>query len=146
MSLDSTPAELAILTRLNTLAPEFYDSEVPDEVQIVVTDGLFKPYGVVYFGGPLRDSRDHHITSTRNDTTVLYCTVQVIAARASEARTVRNQVVQLMAGYRPPDCGEMILEGGMSYSRAADNELPQHYLREVAFSMRSNLSWNPSVI
>ena len=144
MSLDTAPIEEDILAVLRTGTPlRWFDGEAPDDASLPVTNGLFPPYGVVYFGGPVRAAGDHGIVSSRHDTHIVYCTVQINAARSSEAKLVKDQAVNLLAGHKPPDAGEMILEGGVGYSRnATNNELPTVYVREVAFTMRSNLAWD----
>lgn len=144
MSLETAPIEEAIESRLDAnMAQQIFNSEAPEDAELAIVNGLFKPYLVLYFGGPVRAQGDHHIVSTRHDTTIFYCTVQVNAARYTEARDIKDRVVELLTGFRPPNAGEMILEGGMGYSRnAGSKELPTVYVRETAFTMRANLSFD----
>jgi hypothetical protein len=141
MALDMKPIEDAILTRLNTLPQEFYDTEVPDGVTPPVSGTLVKPYGVVYFGGPVRTGTDRHLTSSRNDTNTGFCTVQIVAQRAGDVRSVADRVTDLMTGYIPPDAGEMTLAGSMGYSSARNETGPTMYYREIGFTYMCNLVW-----
>lgn len=138
MSLDTTQSELDIVTRLKTVIPRVYETEVPDGTVPIVY-----PLIVVYFGEPTRTGRDRGIVSTRNDTLRAFCTVQIQAKDASAARVIANKVRTTMTGYRPTDCGEMVLEGGSAYpSSAASIVQPTIYYREIGYSWLTNLSYN----
>jgi len=141
MSLATAPIEDDILAVLRTTVFQVFDSEAPEDSVIPVTNGLFSPYLSVYFGGPISAPGDKHLTSNRNDTTIVTCTVQVNAARSSEAKSVKDIVVNLLTGHTPPDAGSMTLEGGMGYSKASTIDRPTVYIRELAFSMRANLTF-----
>lgn len=143
MALDPTPAFNAVITRLRTLQPlPVYESEVPEDKDLVMTNGLFQPFIVVYLGGPIRAARDHNITGTRNDTTILYWTVEVYAPRAADATSIKGRLTSLLTGFVPPDCGELTLEGGMNYSRSSNQVRPTQFIAGLGFTARSNLSWN----
>lgn len=142
MTLKTTGFETSVISRITTQYPNLavYDSEVPEDSDIQYTNGLFSPFVVVYFGGPIRAARDRGIVSTRNDSTILYCTLEVYAPRSDTARAVRDNLVDLLTGFIPPDCGEMSLEGGFSSSRASTTVRPTQYIRSLAFTTRGNLS------
>lgn len=141
--LDPTAAWSDVVQTLDDEFPvTIYESQVPEDANIVVTNGLFNPFIVVYSGGPIRSGTDHHITGSRNDTTVLYWTIAIYSPRVDTTNLLAGQVVTLLAGYRPPDCGEMMLDGGLSYERGSNTVRPTQYVREIAFTARSNLSWN----
>lgn len=143
MAIDPSAAWADVIEYLdNNLPLTVYDSIVPEDADIVLTNGLFNPFVVVYSGGPIRSGTDHHISGSRNDTTVLYWTIAVYAPTADVPGVVAGQILNLLAGYKPPDCGEMLLEGGLSYSRGSNTVRPTQYVREIAFNARSNLSWN----
>lgn len=143
MALNPTPAFDAVITRLKTFQPlPVYESEVPEDTELVVTNGLFQPFLVVYTGGPLRAARDHHLTGTRNDTTILYWTVEAYAPRAADATSIKGSIAPLLTGFVPPDCGELTLEGGMNYSRSSNQVRPTQFIAALGFTARSNLSWN----
>lgn len=143
MSTDTAPIEADILAVLRAGTNiEWHDSEMPEDSTLVVTNGLFSPYGVVYFGGPVRTGTDRSLVSTRHDLNQMYCTVQINAPRAAEAKLLKDAAVDLLNGYRPPEAGELSLEGGMGYSRnSSSNELPTVYVREIGFSCVMNLAW-----
>ena len=135
MALTTQPAEDAIVARLKTIVPRVYVTEVPDGVSPVY------PYIVVYFGEPTRMSKDRGIVSTRQDTLRGFATFQVVSPTDAASNAVKNAIRESLPGYRPPDCGEMMLEGGGGYSKAATGTAPTLYYREVAMSWLTNLSW-----
>lgn len=136
MTLNLTPEE-DILSRVQTnVLSRTYDTEVPEGTTPAY------PYVVVYFGTPVRSASDHHITSTRNDTLIGYVTVQVISKDAVSARAIASKAQGELTGYRPVDSGEMILDGGTAYSRVATDTKPTRFYRELAFSYRTNLTFN----
>ena len=136
MSLDTTAAEAAIIARLATTLSRVYVTEVPDNVTPVY------PLIVVYFGDPVRIGTDRGIVSTRNDTQRGFAVIQVQAPTDDAARIIKNKIRVSMVGYRPTDCGEMVLEGGYGYSKAATGVKPTIYYREVGMSWLTNLSYN----
>lgn len=137
MTLDTGPLEDAIEARVKTVISRVWISQVPSDLP---TPEM--PYVVIFFGGPVRASSDHHITSTRNDTVIGYCTVQVISLTDKSARDVNNKIRNALVGFRPTDAGEMVTEGGLAYSRGSNDVKPTTYYRETGYSYRMNLSWN----
>jgi hypothetical protein len=137
MSLNTAPAEDDIEAAVRAVIPRVFVDEVPDNEPTPKY-----PYAMLYFGGPIRAAGDHHMTSTRNDTNILYCTVQVLSQTSKSARDVNNRIREALVGHRPPDCGEMVLEGGLAYSSGNGDTKPTIYYRETGYSMRTNLSWN----
>jgi hypothetical protein len=137
MSLATAPLEDDIVSIVSAILPRVYVSQVPADVPTPQV-----PYIVLYFGGPIRTAGDHHITSTRNDTTMGFCTVQVISETDTSARDVNDRVRDALVGHRPPDAGEMVLENGLSYSRGNNEVTPTKYYRESGYSFRSNLQWS----
>jgi hypothetical protein len=143
MALSSATFRSGILARIvaaNSHIPVF-TSEVPEDSTIVYTNGLFTPFVVLYFGGPIRAARDHSLVSTRNDMTIVYCTAEVYAPRADTAAVIKDSLIDLLTGYSPTDCGELTLEGGLAYSRASNTVRPTQYIESTAWSARSNLSY-----
>lgn len=136
MTLDTTPLEEDIEATVRSVISRVWISEIPADV---VTPQM--PYAMIYFGGPIRSAADHHITSTRNDTNIGYCTVQIVSSTNDSARDVNNRVRNALVGHRPPDCGEMALEGGLTYSYGSDIVKPTKYYRETGYSYRTNLQW-----
>lgn len=136
MTLNTAPAEDDIKATVQAVTPRVFISEVPGDVP---TPAM--PYVVIYFGGPIRAASDHHITSTRADTTIGYCTVQVVSETDTSARDVNNRILNALVGHRPPDSGEMILETGASRSNGTNEVKPTKYYRETGYSYRSNLQF-----
>jgi hypothetical protein len=135
--LDTGPLEDDIEAVVRTVCSRVWVSEIPDDVPTPQT-----PYIIIYFGGPIRSAADHHITSTRNDTMIGYCTVQVVSKTDKSARDVNNLVRNALVGHRPPDAGEMVSEGGLAYSRGNNDVTPTKYYRETGYSYRTNLQWS----
>lgn len=143
MALNPGPAWADVKARLESGLPlTVYDAQAPEDADIVLTNGLFNPFLVLYSGGPIRSGTDHHLVGSRNDTTVLYWTIAVYAPTPDVTDLIVGQILDLMTGYKPPDCGEMLLEGGLSYKRGLNAVRPTQYVREIAYNARSNLSWN----
>ena len=144
MALTDEPFRADVEARINTAYPNIdtYVSEVPEDKDVVWNNGLFSPYVVLYFGGPVRAAGDRSIVSTRYDTTIVYCTVEVYAPKAGTASIIKNNLIDLLTGFRPTDCGELATEGGFAFSKASNVVRPTQYIESVGFSARSNLSWN----
>lgn len=136
MTLNTAPAEDDIKATVQAVTPRVFITEVPSDVP---TPAM--PYVVIYFGGPIRAASDHHITSTRADTTIGYCTVQVVSETDTSARDVNNRILNALVGHRPPDCGEMVLETGAARSNGTNEVKPTRYYRETGYSYRSNLQF-----
>lgn len=136
MTLSTAPAKQDIKSRIETIVPRVFITEVPPNVPTPAY-----PYVLLYFGGPIRAGRDHHLTSTRNDTLVSYCTAQVVSATDESATDVADLIRDSLVGFRPSDSGEMVLEM-MSYSNATTNPQPTQYTQEIGLSYRTNLQWS----
>lgn len=128
-----------ILSRMRTnLVPEVYDTEVTDD-DVTYVNGIMSPYYVVMFGGPVRAARGKSITTVRHHVTILYCTVTCVAPDANGRNYLIDSVVDLLTGYAPPECGEMILEGGMAYTNGNTTVRPTKYFKDIVFTYRANL-------
>lgn len=134
--LDAT-YEDEIKARVQSVTPRVWVTEVPDDIPTPAY-----PYVILYFGGPVRTGFDHHITSSRNDTMVAYCTAQVISATDASARDVAVRIRDALMGFIPTNCGEVTIEGGLAYSNASNNVPPTKFFREVGGTFRTNLQWN----
>lgn len=134
----TAPYEDAIKARVQSVIPRVYVSEVPDDEPTPAY-----PYVTLFFGGPIRQGFDHHISGTRNDTMVAYGTAQIQSLTDVSARDVADRVRDVLMGYVAPNCGEIIVEGGLSYSNGTNAVPPTKYYREVGFTFRTNLQWNP---
>ena len=142
--LDPTPVFADVEERIRSIVGpiQVFDSEVPEDKDIPVVNGKPVPFVVLFTGGPIRSYRDRHITNSKNDTTILFFTVQVYAPRVDIANTYKGKIIQELTGYRPVDGGEMILAGGNNWTRASNEIRPTQYIAETGFTVRSNLSWN----
>lgn len=130
--------EAEIEARVKTVANRVFVTEVPPG-----TPTPAYPYVIIRFGGPVRGYRDRHITSTKNDTMIAYCTMQVISETDASARDLADRIRDAVTGYIPTNCGEMACEGGMAYSNATNTNPPTKFFREVGFTFRTNLQFTP---
>lgn len=140
MSLGTAPIQDDIIARLRANLPlDVYDAEVPDTKSLPTSNTLVKPYIVVYFSEPVRAAVGRGIVSSRLDTNRAGLTVQVVAPRSVDARKYADSVKNILAGYKPPDAGELILEGGAAADNGTANASPTAFSRYVAFSFFCNL-------
>jgi len=134
MVLSTSAVEADVIAQLKTIVPRVYTTSVPEGISPDY------PLIVVYFLEPVRTSADRNVVSTRFDTLRGGCTVEIQAPTDDAANKVKDKVRNL-AGYRPPDCGEMQLEGGTAiYPHTSNGLNPTLYFRYVAFSWLTNLS------
>lgn len=138
MTLNTAATEDDITAKVRDLfasTPRVWVTEVPDNV----TTPAY-PYAILYFGSPTRTATGRHITTTRWDLLRGFVTVQWVSTDDTSARAMDNKTRVSLTGYRPVDSGEMVLEGGMSYSRASTAVKPTLYYRETGFSYVTNVT------
>lgn len=124
----------------SSLVPHVYDTEVPDDSQLSYTNGIMDPYYIVMIGGPVTVSADRGITGVRDDITAMYCTVSCVAPDSTGRNYLVDSALDLLLGYKPVDSGEMILDGGLTYTNAYTDVRPVKYYKNLSFSFRSNLT------
>lgn len=136
MSLDTQPYEDDIKAQVETVCPRVFVTQVPDS-----TTTPPRPYAILRWIEPIRTGFDHHMESARRDTQRAGLVVTIVSDTDASANVIKNRIRGTLTGYRPPDCGEMICEGGLAYSRANTNPKPTTYSRELYYSFVTNLSW-----
>lgn len=143
MSLDPTPVFVAIRDRVQEIMgkTEVYENEIPPDSAIPTnSQGLMKPFVVLYYGGPIRSGRDRSLVTTRRDLILLYITIEVYAPSAQLARELKGKLVEELTGMRTDDMSELTLSGfGMSQSRASNTVRPTMYIETQAWQCFSNL-------
>lgn len=142
LALDPMPVyrQVEVVARSSSAAP-IYVAEIPDDDALEYTpDGMLKPFVVLYFGGPIRSAGDHSLVSSRNDTTILYFTVECYAGREWDAVSLKGHFLDVLCGLTGDDFSELILNGSMSYSRSSNKVRPTMYVETFALTCRSNLS------
>lgn len=143
MMLGIGAIEDAIYARLNTLPQDVYVTEVPDESLLAkASNGQVKPYIVMSMAGPYRAARGRGIVSTRNDVNIASLSVQVVAPTSGAAKTILDNVLNLLVGWSTTDTGEFTVEGGTTGSNAETSVKPTKYFRYAFFSFRCNLISN----
>ena len=131
-----------ILARLETFVESatIVRSAMEGEELEASSGGLFPPYVVVTFGGPIESARDRHITNRRMNGLKSWVVATAVAPIDVDALRVKNQVIDALWGYIPTDAGEMILSGGTSQSTSSEQTRPHKYLHTVMFEVNHNLS------
>lgn len=137
MSLDTSTYENAIVARLKTVCPRVWVTEVPDNVPSPAY-----PYIIVQWIEPVRLGVGHHINGSRNDAQRAGAIIKAVSSDDDSANKVKNRIRDSLAGYRPPDCDEIRLEGGLAYSASNTNPKPTTFTRDTYCSWVTNLSWN----
>lgn len=136
MSLATKPFKDAAKTLISSVCPRVYVSQVPDNL----TTPKY-PYVVLHWVRPIRTGTDHHMTSSRYDLRRGGLLINVVSLNADDAGLVADQIDDLLAGYRLPDCGEMIAEGRQPFPSTNTVPRPSTYTEELYFSFVTNLSW-----
>lgn len=117
-----------------------YDDEMPEDRSLEYdANGTMKPFFVLYYGGPIRSSSGRSLVTTRRDGYILYVTIEAVAARSNDAKTLRGRVIDELLGYIPYDCGEMQIRTSSAYSRASNDIRPTQYIGSVTFNCNSNM-------
>lgn len=141
--LDPTEATDAIVARLSSeTGIAVYEAQVPDEALSPSNNGIANPFYVVRFGGPVRAARGKSITSSRDHVNIMFVTVACMAPTIDAMKWLYGKAIDVLTGYTPPNSGEMILEGGLSYSEGISTVKPTKYLKDVNFTFRTNLTLN----
>jgi hypothetical protein len=118
-----------------------YVAEIPEDKSLeYYENGLMKPFVVLYFGGPIRASQDHHLNDSSRDTTILYVTVESYAARAWDAVQAKGHLVDVLTHITGDNFTRPVLSGSMSYSRASNTVRPTQYIEAFSIITYSNLS------
>lgn len=139
MSLALSPSVNAIKARLETTGKDVYKVQHPDDRMLRTSNGVMLPFYVVRVGGPVRAAKGRNITTSRDHVNIVFCTVACMAADDDALDIIVDDAINTLTGFKPPECGEMILEGGLSYSEANSTVKPSKYVKDIAFTYRANL-------
>lgn len=140
MALDPTPAIDAIVAELETIGIDVYETQVPDGRLNPTDNGIILPFYVVRWGGPVRAARGRNITTSRDHVNIIFLTVACMAGEETAMKWAYGQALDTLTGFIPPDSGELILEGGLSYSEGISTVKPTRYLKDISFTFRTNLT------
>jgi len=125
----------------NSVEYDVFVAEIPEDDSLKYFDnGLMKPFTVLYFGGPIRASKDHHLNDSSRDTTIIYVTVECYAARAFDAIKSKGHIIDVLTHSKGDDFTQPILSGSMSYSRSSNTIRPTQYVESFSVISYSNLS------
>ena len=137
MTLSTAGFEADITALVATKCARVFDTQVPDNQP---TPAM--PYVILQWVEPTRTATDHHLTGVRDDTMRGAVVVQITSSTAASAKDVKNLLAGVLTGYRPTDCGELIPEGGSSYSIAEEQPKPTRFIRELYYSFITNQNPN----
>lgn len=140
MSLSLSPSYNAIVDRLRTETNrDVYKVMYPDESMLRTSNGVMLPYYIVRVGGPVRAAKGRSITTSRHHVNIVFCTVSCVAADTDALDYIVDEALDLLTGWKPPECGEMVLEGGLQYAEGLSTVKPSKFIKDLAFTYRSNL-------
>jgi hypothetical protein len=141
MSLNLLAVQDSIVTKLNELAQDVYETTAPDDSKLKFdANGMVLPYIVVEFADMYDNPTASGILSTKYDVKTSYIVVSCVGPTERSSRQVAQVVRDKLTGYSPADAGELTLAGGgLSYT-VADIK-PNRYVAEIGFTFPVNTIW-----
>lgn len=140
MTLDTSPYEAAVTARVRAVCPRVVITEVPDGAPTPAC-----PYVVIRWIEPVRLGTGHHMTSSRDDAQRAGALITAVSLDDTSANAIKNRLRASLGGYIPPDCGEIMFEGGLAYSTSNTNPKPTTFSRGIFCSWVTNLTTNDTV-
>lgn len=138
MGLSLLPIEDQIITKLKELPQTVYENGVPDDANLVYSNGTMLPFIVPFFGGFARALDGRGITSVRQDLGESYIIIQCVGPTERSSRQVADLVRNKMTGFTPSDAGEMIPASNSRYVTPDFSSRPAKYISEVTFRYAVN--------
>lgn len=140
MTTDTRSIENAVKALLETTGVKAYDTEVPDDKELVRTpQGLIAPYIVYRFGGNFRVRAKAGIVSYKKDVHRASLVVQSIALTANDAKNLNAKVELKLNGWSTENSGDFELINIGSNSNASGASKPTQFFRYSAYSFPYNL-------
>jgi hypothetical protein len=134
----------SILTQLesNVTSATIVRSAMEGDELAASSSGLFPPYAVVTFGGPIETSRGRNLVNRRMNLLRSWVVVTAVAPVDSDAMKVKDEVISALWGFSPTDGGEMVMTGGTAQSVTSEQTRPHKYIHTIMFEVPHNLtSW-----
>lgn len=138
MGLSLIPIEDEIITKLKELPQTVYENGVPDDANLIYSNGTMLPFIVPFFGGYARAVDGRGITSSRQDLGESYVIIQCVGPTERSSRQVADVVRDKMTGFKPNDAGEMIPSGNSRFVTPDFSSRPAKYISEVVFRYAVN--------
>lgn len=138
MGLSLIPIEDEIITKLKELPQTVYENGVPDDANLVYSNGTMLPFIVPFFGGYARAIDGRGITSSRQDLGESYVIIQCVGPTERSSRQVADVVRDKMTGFTPNDAGEMIPSGNSRFVTPDFSSRPAKYISEAVFRYAVN--------
>lgn len=140
MSLDLLSVQDQIITKLNEIAQDVYETAAPEDTKLkFASDGMILPYVVVEFGDIEESPLANGIMSTKYNTGQSFIIVSCIAPTQRAARQVAGVVREKLTGFIPEDAGELRLSGSSSVTMI--DSKPNRYITELSFAFPVNTIW-----
>jgi hypothetical protein len=138
MGLSLLPIEDQIITKLKELPQTVYENGVPDDANLLYSNGTMLPFVVPFFGGFARALDGRGITSVRQDLGESYVIIQCVGPNERSSRQVADLVRNKMTGFTPSDAGEMVPASNSRYVTPDFSSRPAKYISEVTFRYAVN--------
>ena len=141
MSLNLLAVQDSIVTKLNELAQDVYETTAPDDSKLKFdANGMVLPYIVVEFADMYDNPTASGIVSTKYDVKTSYIVVSCVGPTERSSRQVAQVVRDKLTGYSPADAGELTLAGG-GFSYTVADIKPNRYVAEIGFTFPVNTIW-----
>lgn len=142
MSTDLT--ENSILERLELLPFKVWDSTLPEDESVELSaNGLFIPYGAIFFGQYYESAADRGLCAPGNNTMSSYINIVTIAPTPGAARKMKAEVIKLLCpkdgSWKPFDSSFLAPSGGGTSSSSDTEILPTKYMSFTGFTFKTNL-------
>lgn len=138
MGLSLLPIEDQIITRLKELPQTVYENGVPDDAQLVYSNGSMLPFIVPFFGGFAKALDGRGITGVRQDLGESYVIIQCVGPTERSSRQVADIVRDKMMGFQPTDAGQLEPAGNSRFITPDFSSRPAKYISEVTFRYAVN--------
>ena len=133
MGLSLIPIQDEIVTKLKELPQTVYENGVPDDANLVYSNGTMLPFIVPFFGGYAQALDGRGITSSRQNLGESYIIVQCVGPTERSARQVADLVRDKLTGFTPNDAGEMVPTTNSRFLTPDFSSRPAKYISEVIF-------------
>lgn len=101
--------------------------------------GVIQPHVVLNIGGPVESARGKGIVGTAKNPHILWCHVHCVALTVGEARDLKGDVIDALAGFDPTGSGEMVLRGGFDQTLRDTDNSPVLFDEVARFEFTFNL-------
>lgn len=142
--LDLASAQDAILSHIQTAAPDGYDvyeGDIPDAAERAMENGVAQPTWVVQFGDLLPSANEKSFCGPEQDGYYSLVRIFSIGSNPSACRKANSIANQVMIGYSASNVGAISKEGGGgAYALGESNTRPLAYGLISSYKYATNLT------